>query len=48
MMAQEQGLARLERTADELYGQATEMIGRSREITQWMMKAGHIAEAPES
>jgi malate dehydrogenase (oxaloacetate-decarboxylating) len=48
MMAQEQGLARLEHTADELYSHATEMIGRSRELTQWMMKKGFIAEAPET
>lgn len=47
MMAQEQGLARLERSADELYRHATDIIGRSRDLTQWMMKKGFIPEAPE-
>jgi malate dehydrogenase (oxaloacetate-decarboxylating) len=46
MKAQEQGIARLERTAEDVYEHAAEMIGRSREITQWMMKQGFIAEPP--
>ncbi len=48
MKAQEQGLARLQRTEDEIYRFAVDIIGRSRDITQWMMKKGFIAEAPEA
>jgi malate dehydrogenase (oxaloacetate-decarboxylating) len=47
MMAQQQGLARLTLDADELYRKACDIIGRSRDLTQWMMKRGFIAEAPE-
>jgi len=47
MKAQEQGVARLEKTAEELYNHATQIIGRSRDLTQLMMKEGCIAEAPE-
>ena len=47
MMAQEQGLARLTFDADELYGKACDIIARLRDLTQWMMKRGFIAEAPE-
>ena len=46
MMAQQQGLARLTFDADELYRKACDIIGRSRDLTQWMMKRGFIAEAP--
>jgi malate dehydrogenase (oxaloacetate-decarboxylating) len=46
MKAQEQGLARLQRPADELYRHATDIIGRSRELTHWMMKQGFIPDAP--
>ena len=46
MMAQQQGLARLERTEDEIYRHATDIIGRSRDLTRWMMEKGFIAEAP--
>lgn len=48
MKAQEQGLARLSRTAEELRAHAEEMIGRSRDLTDWMMKKGYIPEAPET
>jgi malate dehydrogenase (oxaloacetate-decarboxylating) len=48
MMAQEQGLARLERSADELYRHAADIISRSRDLTGWMMKEGYIPEAPET
>lgn len=48
MMAQRQGLARLERTEDEIYRHATDIIGRSRDLTRWMMDKGFIPEAPES
>lgn len=47
MKAQEQGLARLTRTADELYRHAADIIGRSRELTRWMMEKGFIPPAPE-
>jgi malate dehydrogenase (oxaloacetate-decarboxylating) len=48
MKAQEQGLARLQRSADELYQQAADIIGRSRDLTRWMMKEGFIPQAPET
>jgi malate dehydrogenase (oxaloacetate-decarboxylating) len=47
MMAQQQGLARLTFDADELYRKACDIIGRSRDLTQWMMQRGFIAEAPQ-
>lgn len=47
MKAQEQGIARLSHTADELYRHASDIIGRSRELTKWMMERGFIPEAPE-
>lgn len=46
MKAQEQGLARLEKSYDELYEDATAMIGRSRQLTQFMMEKGFIPEPP--
>ena len=45
--AQEQGVARLQKSYDELYEHAKEIIGRSRRLTQFMMEEGFIAEAPE-
>ncbi len=47
MKAQEQGIARIKLSADELYRQASDIIAQSRELTQWMMREGFIAEAPE-
>ena len=47
MKAQEQGIARLTRSADELYGHASEIISRSRSLTKWMMEKGFIPPAPE-
>jgi malate dehydrogenase (oxaloacetate-decarboxylating) len=47
MKAQEQGIARLTCTAEELHRNAAEMILRSRKITQTMMAEGLIAPAPE-
>ncbi|RME84316.1 MAG: NADP-dependent malic enzyme [Caldilineae bacterium] len=47
MKAQEQGVARLTLTAEELYRKASDRIARSRELTQWMMKQGYIPEPPE-
>lgn len=45
--AQEQGVARLEKSYDELFEHATHIIGRSRRLTKMMMEEGFIAEAPE-
>lgn len=45
--AQEQGLARITLTYDELFAQATSMIKRSRDMTHTLMQQGFIAEAPE-
>ena len=47
MKAQEQGVARLQKSYEELYDHANAMIGRSRRLTQMMMEEGFIAEAPE-
>lgn len=47
LKAQEQGVARLTRSYDELYQHALMMIGRSRNLTQMMMDEGFIAPVPE-
>ena len=47
MKAQEQEVARLTLSYDELYQHAFEMIDRSRKVTKMMMAEGFIAEAPE-
>ena len=47
MKAQEQGVARLNKSYDELYCHATDIISRSRNLTKLMMREGFIAEAPE-
>jgi malate dehydrogenase (oxaloacetate-decarboxylating) len=47
MKAQEQGIARVEKSYDELFKNAKRIIGRSRELTQMMMKEDFIPEAPE-
>ncbi|MBP6470770.1 MAG: NADP-dependent malic enzyme [Chloroflexi bacterium] len=47
MKAQEQGVARLTLSYDELYQHAFEMISRSRNMTKMMMTEGFIAAAPE-
>ena len=44
--AQEQGLARIQMTYEEEFKNATDIIGRSRNLTQMMMKDGFIGEAP--
>jgi malate dehydrogenase (oxaloacetate-decarboxylating) len=46
MKAQEQGVARLTKSYDELFEQARAIIGRSRRLTKMMMKENFIA-APE-
>jgi malate dehydrogenase (oxaloacetate-decarboxylating) len=48
MKAQEQGVARIEKTYDELFHHASNIIRRSRELTKMMMHKGFIAEAPET
>lgn len=47
MKAQEQGLARVEMSYEELLENARTIIGRSRNLTQMMMDENFIAEAPE-
>ena len=44
--AQEQGLARIQMSYDELLQNAYKIIGRSRKLTQMMMDQDFIAEAP--
>jgi malate dehydrogenase (oxaloacetate-decarboxylating) len=46
MKAQEQGVARIEMSYDELFEHATQIIGRSRRLTKMMMEDEFIAEAP--
>jgi malate dehydrogenase (oxaloacetate-decarboxylating) len=48
MKAQEQGIARLTRTREELYDQAEAMIRRSRSLTASMMDQGFIAAPPDA
>ncbi len=48
MKAQEQGLARLTMSYDELYNHAREIIKRSRDLTHMMMEQNFIPPAPES
>jgi malate dehydrogenase (oxaloacetate-decarboxylating) len=47
MKAQEQGVARLTMSYEELYEHARTVIKRSRDLTHMMMSEGYIAEAPE-
>ncbi len=47
MKAQEQGLARIQMSYDELLANAKLIIKRSRDLTHTMMEQGFIAEAPE-
>jgi malate dehydrogenase (oxaloacetate-decarboxylating) len=46
MKAQEQGIARLSFSAEELFEKASQMILRSHKITETMMEQGLIAEPP--
>ena len=46
LKAQEIGVARIRRTADELFDSATQLIRRSRDVTQGMMRDGFIPPAP--
>ena len=47
MKAQEQNLARISLSAEELHTRASDIIARARELTQWMMREGFIAPPPE-
>ena len=47
MKAQEQGIARVQKSYDELFENAMNIIGRSRDLTQMMMKEDFIPAAPE-
>ncbi|MEA3350244.1 MAG: NADP-dependent malic enzyme [Chloroflexota bacterium] len=47
MKAQEQGVATLTKSYDELYEHAKEVIGRSRDLTEMMKKEGFIPAPPE-
>jgi len=47
MKAQEQGVARLKASEEELYARASTLIKRAREETQLLMKEGFIPPAPE-
>lgn len=47
MKAQEQGLARLQISYDDLFTHASQIIKRSRDLTQKMMEFKFIADAPE-
>lgn len=47
MKAQEQGIARIRRSYEELYAGAQAMIRRSRDLTATMMEKGFIAAPPE-
>jgi malate dehydrogenase (oxaloacetate-decarboxylating) len=48
MKAQEEGVARLTRSYDQLFSHAMDIIGRSRSLTKAMMTDGFIAKAPET
>ena len=45
LKAQEQGVARLKLSRQELYDRASFMINRSRNLTARMMEEGFIADA---
>ncbi len=47
MKAQEQDIARLQKSYNELLKNAMNIIGRSRELTQMMMKEDFIPKAPQ-
>jgi len=47
MKAQEQGIARLKKTREQLYDEASAIIRQAREATQCLMREGFIAPAPE-
>jgi malate dehydrogenase (oxaloacetate-decarboxylating) len=47
MKAQEQGVARLKLSEEELYERASTLIKRAREETQLLMKEEFIPQAPE-
>jgi malate dehydrogenase (oxaloacetate-decarboxylating) len=48
LKAQEQGLARIKMSRDELYERASFIISRTQKIVKLMMEQGHIANPPKS
>lgn len=48
MMAQEQGVAKISFSEDELFDKAHHIIKRSRDLTHTLMEDGFIAAAPEN
>jgi malate dehydrogenase (oxaloacetate-decarboxylating) len=48
LKAQEQGLARIKMSRDELYERASFIISRTQKIVKLMMDQGHIANPPKS
>jgi len=47
MKAQEQGIAKIKQTEQELYDHAKFVINRARNLTQTMAEKGYVEEAPE-
>jgi malate dehydrogenase (oxaloacetate-decarboxylating) len=48
LKAQQQGIARVSRTREELYTHAEQIIRRSRNLTASMMEGGFIAQPPDA
>ncbi len=48
MKAQEQGLARVKMSRDELYDRANSIIGRTQKIVKLLMEQGYIAAPPKN
>jgi len=46
MKAQEQGVAALSKTKEELHRQASKIIRQARDVTHLLMREGIIAQAP--
>ena len=47
MKAQEQGVARISATREDLYQRASSIIKNARDVTQTLMREGHIAPWPD-
>jgi malate dehydrogenase (oxaloacetate-decarboxylating) len=48
LKAQEQGVARVARSSEELYAEAWRIMGQAREATEVLMRAGLIQPPPEA
>ena len=48
LKAQEQGIARLSRSSEQLYEAARRIMGQAREATEVLMRAGLIPSPPET